>query len=114
MVLGLRGRLLIVVAVALLPAIGLVAWRAIEDFAEARRIAQRDLDLVASTTAVHEKSVLELIRSQLASLSRIVTERVAQKSACSELLGDVLRENRAFVNLGVGDPIRGRCVRGHS
>lgn len=101
---SLRFRLLLLILLAVLPAVGLDVSMAIEQ----RRLLTDDLqsDAVRLTriAAVEEEQLVNATRQLLITLAQLSEVRQAEEGACNTLLADLLQQYRRYVNLGVATP----------
>jgi len=101
---SLRGRLLLLVLLAILPASGLILYTAWEQRRQATSEAQQKaLHLAAIAAADHER-LIEGARQLLAGLARLSEVRTRDSRACSALFADLLKQYRVYANLGAIEP----------
>ena len=99
---GLRARLLVLVLLAGLPALGLIALTAKQNRDTlARQVEQSSLRLARLTSAEHERAI-EGAHQLLTGLAQIPEVRRGGPS-CDRLLADLLIRFPAYANLGVAD-----------
>jgi signal transduction histidine kinase len=109
MQLGLRGRILLLVLVALAPPTAIAVIVAVEERNEAREHAQRDVLQTAQVAAADVRRVMSGTAGFLAPLSRNLADRSGARS-CAALLGLVPRSTDRYSSVGVARPNgRVRC-----
>ena len=86
---GLRTRLLALVAAALLPAFGFIAWQAREIRTEAVAEVQRDAQRLAGFTADQFEQAADMARELLLTLAAIPVLREPETAACARLLAEI-------------------------
>lgn len=102
---SLRVRLILLVALAVLPAFGLIVWSAYEDrdaqLQEAERLAER----VASRAAAEFGQIVEFTREVMGRVSEEPEVRDgADANACSRHLADVRKRHPAYGLIGIISP----------
>ena len=101
---SLRTRLLLLVLLAILPALGLILYTGLEQrrlaAADVRREALRLTQLAASK---HEELIGDA-RQLLLTLARLPEVRGGNPAACSSLLADLLEQDPRYTNFGAADP----------
>lgn len=98
---GLRARLFFLVALAVLPAVGLLVFTYLEQRQDAKE-ASRDHALQLTRIAAGEADlVTQQGRQLLVGLSRLDEVRNRQPEACGALFGDLLDQFPLYANLGV-------------
>ena len=100
---NLRVRFLLLVLVALLPALGLLILTANEQRDQAIDAAQEDAARLAGLAAADQQRLIEGTRQLLIVLARLPEVRVASDS-CDALLDDLLDQFPLYANLGVIAP----------
>jgi len=101
---GVRGRLVLLVVVALLPAIGLILVIGGEQRQEAARQATDDALRVARAVAGQQQRCFENARQSLLALARAPAVQDLDAAACRPLFASRLGEDRMLVNLGLLGP----------
>ena len=100
---GLRARLLLLVALAVGPLVGLVFFNA----ADQRRIASvQALDnalRLARLIASEQKQIIEGARQLLVSLSQLPPVRGHDSSACNTIFAELLKQYPQYATLGAVD-----------
>ena len=100
----LRPRLVALVLMALLPALGLVFYNAIGQRHAAVNEAQLEALRLARTAAASQKQHLEAARQLLLTLAQLREVRAGQWSSCEPLFASLLAQHRAYANIGVIAP----------
>src|SRR5258708_14681898 len=100
---SLRIRLLLLVLLGVLPALGLTPYVSWEHERQARAAVQHDALRLAELAAADHQRLIEGARQLLAALPRLPDVRQASP-ACPRLFPDLLNQYRSFANLGVADP----------
>jgi steroid delta-isomerase-like uncharacterized protein len=100
---NLRVRFLLLVLVALLPALGLLILTANEQRDQAIDAAQVDAARLAGLAAADQQRLIEGTRQLLVVLARL-PEVQGDAAACDELLADLLAQFPLYANLGVVAP----------
>jgi signal transduction histidine kinase/CheY-like chemotaxis protein len=100
---GVRGRLLALVVLALLPALGLTVYRAVEDRRDATTQAQTDALAVAEGASRTQAQLIDEAHQLLFGLAQLSAVREADAESCSTLLAGIVRTFDAYANLGVID-----------
>src|SRR5688572_16385199 len=98
---GLRVRLLVLVLLAVIPALGLTLYTNLEE-RELRKaqVQEYALRLSRIVSADHDR-LIEDARKLLATLARLPVLREVQRAACSALFADLLTRHSSYANLGV-------------
>ena len=105
---NLSVRVLFLVIVAVLPAVGLLILTASEQRNQAIAAAQADVQRLANLAAADQGRLIESTRQLLVVLARLPEVR-AERGACDGLLADLHAEFPVYANLGVIAP-DGRLV----
>jgi C4-dicarboxylate-specific signal transduction histidine kinase len=100
---SLRIRLLLLVLLGVLPALGLTLYVSWEHERQARAAVQHDALRLAELAAADHQRLIEGARQLLAALARLPDVRQASP-ACPRLFADLLTQYRSYANLGVADP----------
>ncbi len=98
---SLRTRLVLLVVVALLPAIGLVLYTGFDRRADAERRATTDLARGAAGAAATSGQLVDGARQMLITLAALPEVRSFRSPACSTLLARLRDPSGAYANLGV-------------
>lgn len=99
--LGLRGRLLLLVLLALLPGVGLVLLTAREQRLHFIEDAQGDVTRRARFTAARQTRMVDSTAQVLRLLARLPEVREADPAGCPRLMADLLTQHPHYLNLGV-------------
>jgi signal transduction histidine kinase len=101
---GLQARLVLLVLLAVMPALGLALY---SDFEERRlrraQVQEEALRLARLLSADHER-LIEAARQLLVALARLPVVRGGNQAACSDLLTDLLKQYPSYANFGVIGP----------
>lgn len=97
---SLRVRAVLLVLLAVLPALGLLFYTASAERQSARDEAQEDARRFARLAASDETRLIESTRQLLVVLARFPTLRGADPAACDALLADLLAQFPLYANLG--------------
>jgi signal transduction histidine kinase len=101
---GLRGRLLLLVLVAVVPALGLTLYTDLEQRRlETARVQDNALRLARLASADHERLV-DGTRQLLVALAQLPEARGGEPAACNALFADLLKQYRSYASLGVIAP----------
>lgn len=100
----LRARLLLLVLLALLPALGLTFYTGWEQRRQAVREVQTDALQLAEIASTDYERLIEGARQLLGGLARVPEVRTHDSRACSRLFADLLTQYRAYANLGAVTP----------
>ena len=100
---GLRVRLLLLVLLAVIPALGLTLYTNLEE-RELRKtnVQEHALRLSRVVSADHER-LSEEARRLLVTLARVPAVRDRNRAACSALFADLLTQHVSYANLGATD-----------
>lgn len=98
---GLRARLLLLVLLAVIPALGLTLYSNLEERQLRKaQVQEHALRLSRIVSADHER-LIEDARKLLAALSRLPGVRDGKRAACDTLFADLLTRHSSYANLGV-------------
>jgi steroid delta-isomerase-like uncharacterized protein len=97
---SLRVRAVLLVLLAVLPALGLLFFTASAERQSARDEAQEDARRFAQLAAADETRLIESTRQLLVVLARFPALRGADPAACDALLADLLAQFPLYANLG--------------
>jgi signal transduction histidine kinase len=101
---SLRTRLLLLVLLAVIPALGLTLYTNVEDRQLRKaRVQEQAMRLSRLVSADHER-LIEGGRQLLATLTRLPAVRHLNRAACNALFADLLSQYSSYANLGVIDP----------
>ncbi len=100
---SLRVRLLLLVLLAVIPALGLTLYTNLEDRQLRKaRVQEQALRLSRLVSADHER-LIEDARQLLVTLARLPAVRERNRAACNALFADLLTQHSSYANLGVID-----------
>ncbi len=99
----LRLRLLLVVFIAVLPALGLILYEAATDRASATRDAQAQALRAARVASQDYTRLVSDAERLLTVLARVAGIRAGDKASCSVLLAGMLHQDARYINFGVID-----------
>ena len=98
---GLRGRLLLLVLLAVIPALGLTLYTNLEERQLRKaQVQEHAMRLSRLVSADHER-LIEGARKLLATLARLPGVREGKRAACDPLFADLLTRYSSYANLGV-------------
>jgi len=101
---GLQTRLVLLVFLAVTPALALALYSDFEERQLRRAQVQEDaLRLARLLSADHER-LIEAARQLLTALARLPVVREGDRAACAALFADLLTQYPSYANLGVIDP----------
>jgi len=100
---SLRFRLILLVLLAALPAIGLAIYNAGRQAGDARRDAQEQVLSLVHVAANEHKALIASTRQLLVTLAELSELRPEHASQCNALLARLLPLNAAYANLGAAD-----------
>ncbi|OOG44920.1 hypothetical protein B0B52_05520, partial [Polaromonas sp. A23] len=98
--LGLRARLVLLVAVALVPVFGLFAWTAASKQADALRLARSTLQSQALLAAASQQPQVEAIRQLLGDLASAPPIKERLPRPCDEYLRNLKAAHPQYTDLG--------------
>ncbi len=101
---SLRARLIGLVLLAVLPALGLILYTAAEQRREAVVETQENLLRLVNLAATNQKQVLESTRQLLVTLARLPEVRSGNQQDCTRLLVDLHQQFPIYTSFGVSDP----------
>ena len=103
-VLSLRVRMLLLVLLAVVPALGLVLYSGLEArYQEGARAQEQVLQLVQRISRDQEQAIKET-RQLLITLAQLPAVRERDAEACSQILGGLARQHVRYANLGAIRP----------
>ncbi len=100
---SLRARLVQLVLLAVLPALGMILYSAREEHRLAGEAAERQSLRVARTASANYERLFDATRQLLVMLTRLSAVRVDNPEACSARLGEILRDSPLYSNIGVAN-----------
>ncbi len=99
-----RIRLVLVVVLAIVPALGLIYYNARQQRDAVVALAEDDVGRIARLTAVQNTRIFEGARQLLVALAQLPEVRSGDSSRCAEPLGRLLTEYQFYSDLGVASP----------
>ncbi|QSJ15710.1 PAS domain S-box protein [Nostoc sp. UHCC 0702] len=99
----LRIRLVLLVLLAVVPALGLVLYTASEQRRTATAEAQEQTLQMARLAANNQKQIVEGTRQLLMILAQLPVVRQRNSAECNQLLADILKQHSAYANFAVLD-----------
>jgi signal transduction histidine kinase len=102
---SLRARLLVLVCLAVIPALGLILYTAAEQRQLAAEDAQADAQYVAQLIAADQERLIAETRQLLLTLAHLPAIQTDDFSACSALFAKLLEQYPQYSNLVVVSPI---------
>jgi signal transduction histidine kinase len=100
---SLRTRLLLLVLLAVIPALGLALYTNLEERQLRKaQVQEQAMRLARLVSADHERLIGDA-RRLLVNLARLPAVRDRNPAACNALFADLLRRHSSYVNLGVAD-----------
>ncbi|MBH8562074.1 PAS domain S-box protein [Nostoc sp. CENA67] len=99
----LRIRLVILVLLAVVPALGLILYTASEQRRTATAEAREQTLQLARLAANNQKQVVEATRQLLMILAQLPVVRQANSAECNQLLSDILKQHSAYATFAVLD-----------
>ena len=100
---NLRSRLVWLVLIAMLPALGLILYTAFDHRRQAAAHVKAEAMRLVRLASSHEKHLISSTRQLLASLAELEEVRELDPVQCSPLLAKVLRQYPQYVNLAAAD-----------
>ncbi len=100
---SLRARLMLLVVLAVLPALGLVLYSSRIQQRLEHRAAQEDTLRLARLAASNQDRLVEGARQLLTAFLQVPEIRIGNPGACSALLAHLLRQFPRYANFGVAD-----------
>ena len=101
---SLRVRLILLVLLAVLPALGLTLYNAAQARQREAARVQEDAQRLTRLTASNVEQFVEGARQLLVALSRFDRVRNRDVAGCNALLADLLKQYPHYANLGVAEP----------
>jgi signal transduction histidine kinase len=102
--LSLRARLLVVLAVALLPLAALFVWSEVRQTTAAANQARTQLRFAASLLAAHEDRAVDAAEQLLGAIANMPQLRTMSREGCWHYFQRLREEYPAYANLGLVDP----------
>ena len=100
---GLRGRLVLLVVLAIVPALFLLLFVATEGRRAATADVEADASRLADLAAASTGRIYERTEELLIALSKLDDVRSAEEGRCGELLASILADLPHYANLGLAD-----------
>lgn len=102
---GLRFRLVLLVLLASLPALGLLYYTASQQRHDALNAGQQEANSLASLAAADQRRIIDQNNRYLATLARLPELQDDQMAACNSLVRALLNDNEyAYQNIGIITP----------
>ena len=101
---SLRGRLVLVVVLAVVPSLALIYYNAREQRRAAIAVATEDVARIARLTTANYGGVIDGVRQLLIALAQHPDVRSGDPSRCSAALENLLEKYTFYLNLGVAAP----------
>jgi signal transduction histidine kinase len=101
---GLRARLLLLVLLAVIPALGLTLYTNLEERQLRRALVQEHAMRLSRLVSADYERLIEDVRQLLVSLARFPAVRDGHRAACNALFADLLTQHSSYANLGVIEP----------
>jgi PAS domain S-box-containing protein len=100
---NLRTRLLLVVLIATVPAVGLILYTAQEQRQLAVAEVQSDAERLAGQVTLQEQELVDSTRQLLVALAQVPEVRGGDPDECGKFMADLLAQYPRYLNLGVID-----------
>ncbi|MGO8762517.1 MAG: cache domain-containing protein [Desulfobaccales bacterium] len=100
----LRFRLILLVFLAALPALGVILYSGLEQRRMAAAEAKRDVTDLVNHAGAHQEGVVEGCRQLLLSLSEVSCVRQREGAACMALFARILEKQKIYANISAYDP----------
>lgn len=100
---SLRARLLLLVLMAVIPALGLIAYTTAEQQSQAIRESQEEALRLVRVAANTQQEFIDSSRQLLLSLAQLPEVRSGDSAPCGALLDEFLQRQERYANLGVAD-----------
>ena len=97
---NLRARLLLLVLLAVLPALGLIVYNAIEQRQIGTEVAQMEAKRLVRTASSMNEHMLDGARQLLITLSQLDAVRHRNSQACAVLFSNLMRLQPVYANIG--------------
>src|SRR5215471_6293309 len=100
---SLRARLLLVVLLAVIPALVLALYTNLEERQLRKALVQEDAMRLSRLVSADYERLIEDARQLVVSLARLPAVRGRNRAACNAVFTDLLTQHSSYVNLGVVD-----------
>jgi PAS domain S-box-containing protein len=100
---SLRTRLILLVLLAVVPALGLIFYTASEQRRTAITEVQESTLRLARLAANNQKQTFEITRQLLKVLAQLPAVRQNNSAECNQLLADILKQHSTYANFAVSD-----------
>ena len=120
---SLKARLMILVLLAVMPAVAVIIYSRTENRLEAVHVARRETLSLAGTVSASYHQVIVLTRNLTAMLAQVPSVRSGPLPVCQRFLARILEQNPSLANIGVIDrqgelgcsavPFQGRVYLGN-
>jgi signal transduction histidine kinase len=101
---SLRARLILLVLLAVIPALGVICYVAQEQRRVVSVEAQQNALRLARLVSANQENSVEGARQLLTALAQVPVVRAGHPAPCSAFLGDLLKAYPLYANFGVTDP----------
>ena len=101
---SVRAHLVILVLIAIIPALGIILYSGFEHRRDAARDAETNVTAVLNSLAAEHERIVESTRQLLVTLSKLREVRSLDLPACNSLLAELLSQNPVYTNLLIADP----------
>src|SRR6266704_5020107 len=101
---SLRVRLVLMVLLAIIPALGLMLWNAAEHRKAAALEAETSALRLAQLASSNQERVIEVARELLSALAQLPQVRKRDSQGCSALFANLLKQYRGYANLVAAEP----------
>jgi signal transduction histidine kinase len=98
---GLRVRLLLLVLLAVIPALGLTLYTNLEEREVRKALVQEHAMRLSRLVSADHERLIQDARKLLATLARLPGVREGKRAACAPLFADLLTRHSSYANLGV-------------
>src|SRR5215813_708764 len=100
---SLRTRLLLLVLLAVIPALGLTLYTNLEERQLRRALVQEHAMRLSRLVSADHERLIEDARQLVVSLARLPAVRDRNRTACNAVFTDLLTQHSSYANLGVID-----------
>jgi len=101
---SLRTRLILLVVLATVPALGLMLWNAAEQRRAAALEAEASALRLAQIASSNQERVIEVARELLSAVAQLPLVRKRDSQGCSALFANLLKQYRGYANLVAVEP----------